>query len=145
LFDGYTNIFLLTKIPFKIMQKTRLDNRKKFTFLVIITGIIATIGFPFFLPHFLHGHGVHTSIHLAGIILGSFLSFVAALTYFEYKTPRLLLIFFAFSAITVAEVVSAVNMIVLFWPSYNSIDSMLTHSLILMMLAFFSIGIFRRD
>ena len=127
------------------MQKTHLDNRGKFKILTIISCALISLSVPLFLPHFEHGHGLHTIIHISGIILGSFLSVVGAMTYLEYKTPRLLLVFLAFFAITVAEILSAANMLFVFWPSYSSIDSMITHGLILMMLAFFSIGIFRRD
>lgn len=127
------------------MQKVHLDNKGKFKILTIVTCALIAVCVPLFLPHFEHGHGLHTIIHLSGIILGSFLSVVGAITYLEYKTPRLLLVFFAFSAITIAEILSAVNMLLVFWPSYSSIDSMITHLLILMMLTFFSIGIFRRD
>lgn len=127
------------------MQQVHLDNGGKFKILVIITCALIAVSIPLFLPHFEHGHGVHTTIHISGIVLGSFLSVVGAITYLEYKTPRLLLVFFAFFAITVAEVLSIANMLLVFWPSYSGIDSMITHLLILMMLTFFSIGIFRRD
>jgi len=129
----------------EIVQKPHLDNRRKFQILGIIAGVLIAISVPLFLPHFEHGHGIHTIIHIAGIILGTFLSVVSALTYLEYKTTRLFLVFLAFVAISFAEVISAVNMIFLFWPSYSSIDSIITHILILITLVFFSIGIFRRD
>ncbi|MBS1268946.1 MAG: hypothetical protein MAG458_01682 [Nitrosopumilus sp.] len=129
----------------KNVQQIHLDNKGKFKILTITTGILIALSIPLFLPHFEHGHGIHTLIHISGIILGSFLSVVGAITYLEYKTPRVFLIFCAFFTITVAEIVSAANMLFVFFPSYSSIDSMLTHGLILMMLIFFSIGIFRRD
>ena len=127
------------------MQQLHLDNRGKIKILLLTSIVIVAATMPLFLPHFLHGHGLHTGIHIAGITLGSFLSVVGAITYLEYRTTRLLLVFFAFLAVTSAEIISALNMVFLFWPSYSSIDSMMTHLLILMMLTFFSIGIFRRD
>lgn len=127
------------------MQKTHLDNRGKFKILTIISCALISISVPLFLPQFEHGHGIHTIIHISGIILGSFLTVVGAITYLEYKTPRLLLVFLAFFAITLGEIISATNMLFAFWPSHSSVDSMLTHGIILMMLVFFSIGIFRRD
>ncbi|MCE2507126.1 MAG: hypothetical protein J4F36_11825 [Nitrosopumilaceae archaeon] len=127
------------------MQKMHLDTGGKFKILTIISCTLIAISVPLFLPHFEHGHGLHTIIHISGIILGTFLTVVGAITYLEYKTTRLLLVFSAFFAITAAEILSATNMLFIFWPSYSSIDSMLTHGLILMMLVFFSIGIFRRD
>lgn len=127
------------------MQKAHLDYKNKFQILAVITGIVIVTGITLFLPHFFHGHGFHTIVHLGSIALGSFLSIIGFLTYIEYKTTRLLLVFFAFLTVTIAEILSAFNMILLFWPSYTSIDSMITHLLILMMLSFFSVGIFRRD
>ena len=127
------------------MQQLHLDNKRKFQILLLITGVITAVSVPLFLPHFLHGHGFHTGIHIAGIILGSFLSVVGAIAYLEYRRTRLLLVFFAFLTVTVAEIVSALNMVFLIWPSYSSVDSTMTHLLILMMLVFFSMGIFRRD
>ena len=127
------------------MQQLRLDNKGKLKVLLLTSIVIVATTMPLFLPHFLHGHSIHTGIHIAGITLGSFLSVVGGITYLEYRTTRLLLVFFAFLAVTAAEIISALNMVFLFWPSYSSIDSMMTHMLILMMLTFFSIGIFRRD
>lgn len=127
------------------MLKSRLENDIKFKILAIITGVLVAIGIPAFLPHYSHGHGLHVTIHLAGIVIGTFLSVVSAITFLEYKTKRLLLVFLAFFSITIAEVLAASNMIFLFWPAYSSVDSMITHFLILMMLTFFAVGIFRRD
>lgn len=127
------------------MQKVHLDNKSKFKVLAIITGVLIVVGIPALLPHFLHGHGIHTAIHLVGIIIGSFLTFVSGVTYLEYKTTRLFLIFLAFFSVTSAEILSAANMVFLLWPSYTSVDSIITHVLIVMMLAFFAIGVFRRD
>lgn len=145
MFDGYTNHFLLRERTLLIVQKTSLENNKKFQILALIAGVITIISIPVFLPHFFHGHGFHTVIHLSGIILGTFLSVIGALTYLEYKINRLLLVFLAFATITTAEILSALNMIFLFWASYTSVDSLITHLLILMMLTFFAIGIFRKD
>ena len=85
------------------MQQLHLDNKRKFKILLLITGVIIAVSVPLFLPHFLHGHGFHTGIHIAGIILGSFLSIVGAITYLEYRTTRLLLVFFAFFTVTVCR------------------------------------------
>jgi len=127
------------------MLKSRLENNIKFKILAIVTGVLIAISLPAFLPHIQHGHGVHVTIHLAGIVIGTFLSVVSVITFLEYKTKRLFLVFLAFFSVTVAEVLAASNMIFLFWPAYSSIDSMITHFLILMMLTFFAVGVFRRD
>ena len=129
----------------KNMQRIQLDNRKKLRLLFVISGILLISSVPVFAPHFMHGHGLHVGIHIASIILGSFLSVVGAITYLEYKTNRLFLMMCAFFTITGAEIVSALNSVMAFWPSYTSVDSLITHALILLMLVLFSIGIFRTD
>lgn len=84
-------------------------------------------------------------IHTASIILGSFLSVVAAITYLKYRTTRLFLMLCAFLAITSAELIFALNTVFVFWAAYKSTDSIVTSGMILLMLTFFSVGIFRTD
>lgn len=127
------------------MRQIHLDNKGKFKILTIISGILISLSVPLFLPHFEHSHGIHILIHMSGIILGTFLSVVGAITYLEFKKLRLLLIFFAFLVMTIGEILSVVNMFLVLWPSYSGIDSMITHGIILMTLTFFSFGIFKRD
>ena len=127
------------------MQKVHLETKGKSKVLLVISIALLFAFLPVFLSHFMHGHGLHVSIHLASIILGSFLSIVGAISYLEFKTSRLFLMMCAFCAITVAEIASAVNIVFLFWPSYSSVDSLITHGLILAMLSFFVVGIFRTD
>lgn len=129
----------------KNMQKVHLATKGKSKILLVISIALMFVFVPVFLPHYMHGHGLHVSIHLASIILGSFLSVVGAITYLEFKTSRLFLMMCAFCAITVAEIASVVNIMFLFWPSYSSADSLITHGLILTMLSFFVVGIFRTD
>ncbi|MBI3253613.1 MAG: hypothetical protein HYZ56_02690 [Nitrosopumilales archaeon] len=122
-----------------------MDVKGKYKILAIISAVLILMSFPYFFPHFVHGHGLHVGIHLASVILGLFLSIVGALAYLEYKTKRLFLMLCAFCAITLVEIVSAVNIVFLFWPSHADIDSLFTHGLILATLSFFVIGIFRTD
>ena len=129
----------------KNMQKAQLDNKKKSKILFVISAILITVSIPVFFPHFTEGHGLHAGIHIASIILGSFLSVIGTLTYLDFRTKRLFLMMCAFFAITTAEIVSAANAVFLFWPSFESTDSLITHGLILLMLSLFSVGIFRTD
>ena len=127
------------------MQRIQLDRRTKLRILFFVSAVFLTSSIPIFYPHFMHGHGLHMGIHTASIILGSFLSVVATITFFEYRTTRLFLMMCAFLAITSAELVFALNTVFVFWASYTSTDSIVTSGMILLMLAFFSVGIFRTD
>lgn len=84
-------------------------------------------------------------MHLVSLILGLFLSIVSGLTFFEFRTKRLFLIMCAFSAIVIAEGVSLLNFIIPIMPMDYNIHSLITHLMILLMLSFFSVGIFRTD
>lgn len=127
------------------MQKIQLDSRKKLWILFSVSIILLASSIPIFFPHFMHGHGLHMGIHTASIILGSFLSVISIITYAEYKTTRLFLMMCAFLAITSAEAVFALNTVMLFWPAYTTTDSIVTSAMILLMLVFFSVGVFRTD
>ena len=85
------------------------------------------------------------SMHVVSVILGGFLVVVSSLSFLEFKSNRLFLITLAFLAITMAEGISLVNMVIPLFENMYGIHSLITHGLILMMLAFFAIGIFRRD
>ena len=98
----------------KNMQQVHLDTKGKSKTLLVISIVLILASLPVFLPHYIHGHGLHVSIHLASIILGSFLSVVGAITYLEFKTTRLFLMMCAFCAITTAEIASVVNIVFLF-------------------------------
>ena len=58
---------------------------------------------------------IYYGIHVVSVILGSFLSIVSVLAYFEFKTQRLMLITFAFIAITSAEATLLVNFVLPFF------------------------------
>ena len=127
------------------MQKSHLDNKGKSKILFLLSITLGIITIPLSISHFIEGHGIHLGIHIASITLGSFLSVVGAMTYLEYRINRLLFVMFAFAAITTAEIVSTANFLLFFQESYISMDSLLTHGLILLMLSLFSLGIFRTD
>lgn len=127
------------------MQSTRLDTRAKSKVLTISSLIIGLALLPFAFPHILIGHGAYFAIHMASISLGTFLSIVGFFTYREFKTVRLFLVMSAFAAITVGEAFSFVNMVIPFFASNFGLDSLISHGFILVMLAFFVIGIFRSN
>lgn len=127
------------------MQKGHLDNKGKSKILFLLALLFGGTIIPLSISHFIDGHGLHIGIHIASIVLGSFLSVVGAMTYLEHRAVRLLFVMGAFSAITIAEIVSAVNFLLFFNDSYINMDSLVTHGLILSMLSLFSVGIFRTD
>ena len=127
------------------MQYVHLDSKTKIRILCFVSIAMLASSLPAFLPHFMHGHGLHMSLHIACIILGTFLSIIGAITYLKFRTARLFLMMCAFFAITSAEVIFALNIVFVFWASYTSTDSIVTSGLVLLTLIFFSVGIFRTD
>lgn len=85
------------------------------------------------------------AIHVASVIFGLFLSIVGFISYLEFRNIRLLMIFSAFLAITVAESTSLVNLLNPFFEITYGMHDLITHGLILVMLSFFMVGIFRTD
>lgn len=134
-----------SRIQARSMQQTRLDYKTKSKLLLISFLAIGLLSIPFAFPHILVGHGVYFGIHIAGISLGTFLSLVGYFTYQEFRTSRLLLVMCAFLAVAIAEAFSFINMIVPFIPSPIGLDGTISHGLILLMLTFFSVGIFRSN
>jgi len=127
------------------MQKSQLDNKTKFKILIGSFIAVILISLPVSFSNFLDGNGLHISIHIAAIILAAFLSIVGLLTYKEFRTGRLFLVMSAFMVMLVAEIVSLSSFLISTSPFKATVDSLITHSLILVMLSFFSVGIFRRD
>ncbi len=127
------------------LQRTFSTTRSKSRLLVILSISICGATLPFAIPHILVGHGLHAAIHIISISLGTFLSVVGLYTYKSFKTTRLFLMMCAFYAVTAAETFSFMNMVFPFVPSNVGLDGLISHTLILLMLTFFVIGIFRSD
>ena len=127
------------------LQKPSLTNKIKRNILLSISTIVIIPAITFSLLQNSQGGEEFFVIHIASVILGSFLSIISALTFFEFRTRRLFLVSCAFFAVTIAEGMALFNFIVPIVPPDNSIHSLITHALILLMLAFFSAGIFRTD
>lgn len=127
------------------MQKSQLDSKTKSKILIGSFLVVIAISIPFSLPYFLNGNGLYIGIHTSAIILAAFLSTVGLLTYKEFRTARLFLIMSAFLAIMIAEIAALTIFIFSDAATKSTLDSFITHSLILVMLSFFSVGIFKRD
>jgi len=127
------------------MQKTSLTNKTKSKFLIILAVAVLLISIPLGSQIVTAEERAYYGIHLVSVILGSFLSIISALAYYDFKTQRLMLVTLAFLTITLAEAASIGNLVVPFFDTAYGIHGFVTHGLILLMLFFFSIGIFRSD
>lgn len=127
------------------MHVSRLDNKSKSKLLgiLVLSGLVILI--PITSENFTDENKIHISVHIASTFLGLFLSLVAVITYFEFKTSRLFLVFCAFATITSVELFSIISYILSDIPPTPNIDTLVTHGLIFTMLSFFVIGIFRSD
>lgn len=126
------------------MQKSQLDNKAKSRILAIVAITVLLVSVPLSLSNFEH-KGFHVSVHILSIILAAFLSTIGAITYKEFKNKRLFLVMCAFVTILIAEIIALSTYVTSFAVPNTSIDSLITHSLILLMLSFFVVGIFRTD
>ena len=107
-------------------------------------GILAL---PVIIPHLLHGyHLMHIFLHVGGITLAVFISFLATLAYLRLRTKRLLLSAIAFSNFVAAEIVLLVDAT---WPMIYDIQYMplleIGHLLTFTTLGILAIGVFRND
>ncbi len=127
------------------MQKQTLSIKvkSKILSLLIITTLVISI--PLGFDRVDSSERGYYAIHVISIIFGLFLSVVGIITYIDFRNTRLLMVFSAFFSITIAESTFIINLI---YPIYNityGIHDLIIHSLILLMLSFFTIGIFRPD
>ncbi|KEQ55991.1 hypothetical protein AAA799E16_01688 [Marine Group I thaumarchaeote SCGC AAA799-E16] len=128
-----------------LLQISRLTNKSKFKLLgaLVLVGLVVLI--PITSENFTDENKIHISIHISSTLLGVFLSIVALVTYFEFKTTRLFLVLCAFTTITAVEIFSIISFVLSEIPPTPDSDSLVTHGLIFAMLSFFAIGIFRSD
>lgn len=120
-----------------------ISGKSKILLVISVAVILATI--PLGIQQIDSDTQIYYSIHVVSVILGGFLVAVSFMSFSEFRSNRLLLVTLAFLAITIAEIISLVNMVVSLFDNVYGIHSLTTHGLILMMLAFFAMGIFRRD
>jgi len=128
-----------------LLQISTLDNKTKSKLLgvLIVIGLLVLI--PITSENLTDKNKFHISIHISSSLLGMFLSIIAFLTCLEYRTTRLFLVMCAFTTITSLEIFSIISFAISDVPPIPSVDSLITHSMILMTLLFFAIGIFRSD
>lgn len=128
-----------------MLQISKLDNRSKSKLLgiLIIVGLLILV--PITSENFTNENKLHISIHISSTLLGLFLSIVAFVTYIEFRITRLFLVMCAFFTITCLEIFSIVSFVMSEIPPAPNVDSLITHGMILAMLSFFAIGIFRSD
>ena len=128
-----------------MLQKPTLSIRNKTRLLLALAIITIVISIPLGFDKIDYSERGYYSIHVISVIFGLFLSIIGILTYLEFKKTRLLMVFAAFSAITIAESTSLINMAYPFFETSYDLHDYIMHGLILAMLSFFMIGIFRSD
>lgn len=127
------------------MQKPTLSIKDKTNILLTVAVAVLLISVPMGFESIDSSERGYYAIHVVSMIFGLFLSVLGLLTYLEYRNTRLLMVFCAFVAITIAESTSWINLIYPFFEISYGIHGIVTHSLILVMLSFFIVGIFRSD
>ncbi len=121
--------------------------RKSTLFSIIVASIVGILAIPVIVPHILHGfHIAHIILHVGGITLAVFITFLATLAYLRLKTRRLLLSAIAFSNFVAAETVLLVDAT---WPMIYDFQYMplleIGHFLTFITLGVLAIGVFRND
>ena len=121
--------------------------KKSTLFSIIVASIVGILALPVIIPHLLHGyHLMHIFLHVGGITLAVFISFLATLAYLRLRTKRLLLSAIAFSNFVAAEIVLLVDAT---WPMIFDIQYMplleVGHLLTFTTLGILAIGVFRND
>ena len=121
--------------------------RKSTLFSIIVASIVAILAIPVIVPHLLHGfHIAHIFLHVGGITLAVFITFLATLAYLRLKTRRLLLSAIAFSNFVAAETVLLIDAT---WPMTYDFQYMplleIGHLLTFITLGVLAIGVFRND
>ena len=127
------------------MQKPTLSIKSKTKILLLLAITTLVVSIPLGFDKVDSSERSYYALHVVNVIFGSFLSLVGIITYLEFRNTRLLMIFSAFLAITISESVSMINLIYPIFESMYGIHGIVTHGLILIMLSFFLIGIFRSD
>lgn len=127
------------------MQKPALTIKDKTNILLVISLAVLLISVPLGFESVDSSERGYYAIHIASLIFGLFLSVLGFLTFLEYRNTRLLMVFCAFVAITIAEGTSLINLFYQFFENTVGIHGYVTHGLILVMLSFFIVGIFRTD
>lgn len=112
-----------------------------------MASIVGILAIPVIVPHLLHGfHIAHIILHVGGITLAVFITFLATLAYLRLKTRRLLLSAIAFSNFVAAETVLLVDAT---WPMIYDFQYMplleIGHFLTFITLGVLAIGVFRND
>lgn len=127
------------------MLKPALTIKDKTNILLVVAVAVLLVSVPIGFEEIDSSERGYYAIHIASLIFGLFLSILGFLTYLEFRNARLLMIFCAFVAITIAESTSLINLFYPFFENTIGMHGYVTHGLILVMLSFFIVGIFRSD
>ncbi|KFM21101.1 hypothetical protein AAA799B03_01377 [Marine Group I thaumarchaeote SCGC AAA799-B03] len=127
------------------MQKPTLSIKDKTKILVTVSVAALVISVPLGFERIDFEVRGYYAIHIVSVIFGLVLSIIGIITYFEFRKTRLLMVFAAFLTITIAESTSLVNLINPIFDIVYGTHDLIIHGLVLVMLSFFVVGIFRTD
>jgi hypothetical protein len=115
--------------------------------LYAISAALAIIIMPLVMPHIGHPSMIyHILIHIAGIVLSTFLSIVSAISYKRTRSTRVLLMTVGFASLLVIETIYFLNATDMLSAIYIPvIGTELSHVLLFGMLALFGIGVLKVD
>ena len=127
--------------PEQILEK------KSTLFSIVVAGVVGILAAPVILPHLFHGyHIAHILLHVGGITLATFLTFLSLIAYTRLKSKRLLITSIAFSVFILAEVVTLLDAT---WPTIYDIGELalleVGHLLMITSLGLLAMGVFRND
>ena len=113
--------------------------------LYAISAALAIIIMPLVMPHIGHPSMIyHILIHIAGILLATFLSIISGISYKRTRSTRVLLMTVGFASLLVIETIYFLNATDMLSAIYIPvIGAELSHVLLFGMLALFGIGVLK--
>jgi hypothetical protein len=126
-----------------------IDNRGKSLskpiLLGITTAVIVGVITPLVIPHLSHPSMIyHIIVHLAGMIIATFLGLVSFLAYKRVQTTRILLMTIGFMALCSVEILYFLDaMDILPVPHLPIANVELPHVILLVMLTLFGVGVLK--
>jgi len=113
--------------------------------LAITAAIVIVIALPFTLPHIIHESIIyHSIIHIASIVMASFLSIVSLLAYNRGRAARLLFMSMAFIALVGVELLDFLETVNIIRATIFPLsDIELSHIILLAMFAMFALGVLK--
>jgi hypothetical protein len=115
--------------------------------LGLTTAIIMGVITPLVIPHISHPSMIyHITLHLAGMIIASFLGLVSYLAYKRVRGTRILLMTVGFMALSSAEILYFLDAMDIFPMVHLPIANIeLSHVILLVMITLFGLGVLKNS